>query len=263
MDDIQPLDLGNDELTYKDIMANPQYSRATLVGSVMAILQQLTGINVIMLYSNTILGGVGVPSKIATPILNFVNLVGAGGGLWFLSKFGRRTLMIWGNIAMVIILCLAGVFSLLNTQFFDYLTLVMLALFIAAFEFTSGPITWLYMSEIMQDKATSFASALNWGIVVIISGSIPYLVRSLTNEGLEPSKVGYIFLACGVFTFLGLIFIFVFMKETKGKKKQDIEWMYSSNKEWQGKNGVKKLYFDKGDGNMNNSEYTGNNSNAG
>jgi len=181
MDDIQPLDLGNDELTYKDIMANPQYSRATLVGSVMAILQQLTGINVIMLYSNTILGGVGVPSNIATPILNFVNLVGAGGGLWFLSKFGRRTLMIWGNIAMVIILCLAGVFSLLNTQLFDYLTLVMLALFIAAFEFTSGPITWLYMSEIMQDKATSFASALNWGIVVIISGSIPYLVRSLTN----------------------------------------------------------------------------------
>jgi len=35
------------------------------------------------------------------------------------------------------------------------------------------------------------------------------------------------------------------MKETKGKKKQDIEWMYSSNKEFQGKNGVKKLYLDK------------------
>ena len=114
----------------------------------------------------------------------------------------------------------------------------MLVLFIMVFEFTSGPITWLYMSEIMQDKATSFASAMNWAIVVIISGTIPYLVRAITEEGTHNNRVGYVFIACGAFSFVGLIFIFVFMKETKGKKKQDIEWMYSSNKEFQGKNAV-------------------------
>ena len=182
-----------------------------------------------MLYSNTILKNVGVPSKVATPILNGVNFVATIGGLYFLSRFGRRTLMLWGTLFMIIILSLAGLFSLYD---YDYPSLVMLVLFIMMFEFTSGPITWLYMSEIMQDKATSFASAMNWGIVVIISGSVPYLVRSITDEGQYNNRVGFIFIACGGLSFLGLIFIFVFMKETKGKKKQDIEWMYSSNKEF-------------------------------
>ena len=43
------------------------------------------------------------------------------------------------------------------------------------------------------------------------------------------------------------------MKETKGKKKQDIEWMYSSNKQYGGKNAENKLYFDK-ENDVNNSE---------
>lgn len=133
-----------------------------------------------MLYSNTILKNVGVPSRIATPILNFVNFLATFGGLYLLSRFGRRTLMVYGTIAIIVILSLAGAFSIMNL---DYPSLAMLILFIMAFEFTSGPITWLYMSEIMQDKATSFASALNWGIVVIISGTIPYLVRAITDEG--------------------------------------------------------------------------------
>jgi len=137
--------------------------------------------------------------------------------------------MLWGTLAMIIILSLAGLFSLYS---YNYPSLSMLVLFIMVFEFTSGPITWLYMSEIMQDKATSFASAMNWGIVVVISGTIPYVVRAVTVEGAYNNRVGYIFIACGAMSFLGLIFIFVFMKETKGKKKQDIEWMYSSNKEF-------------------------------
>lgn len=65
-----------------------------------------------MLYSNTILKNVGVPSNIATPILNGVNFLATIGGLYFLSRFGRRTLMLWGTLAMIIILSLAGLFSL-------------------------------------------------------------------------------------------------------------------------------------------------------
>jgi len=32
----------------------------------------------------------------------------------------------------------------------------------AAFEFGPGPIAWLYISEVTQDKASSIATALNW-----------------------------------------------------------------------------------------------------
>jgi len=99
-----------------------------------------------MLYSNTILKNVGVPSNIATPILNGVNFLATIGGLYLLSRYGRRTLMLWGTLFMIIILSGAGLFGLYN---YNYPTLGMLVLFIMMFEFTSGPITWLYMSEIM------------------------------------------------------------------------------------------------------------------
>lgn len=92
---------------------------------------------------------------------------------------------------------------------------------------------------------------MNWGIVVIISGTVPYIVRAVTVEGKYNNRIGYIFIACGIFSFLGLIFIYIFMKETKGKKKQDIEWMYSSNKEFQGKNAVQKLYLENTQGDVN------------
>lgn len=99
-----------------------------------------------MLYSNTILKNVGVKANIATPMLNGVNFLATIGGLYFLSRYGRRTLMLWGTLAMIICLSLAGLFSLYNL---NYENLSMMVLFIMAFEFTSGPITWLYMSEIM------------------------------------------------------------------------------------------------------------------
>lgn len=84
--------------------------------------------------------------------------------------------------------------------------------FIAFFEFSSGPIVWLYMAEIMQDKAVSMATVLNWSINLIISLITPSLI-----EGIGEENIGYIFVATGVFTFLGTLFIYFFMKETMGK----------------------------------------------
>ena len=136
-----------------------------------------------MFYSNTILKGFGVAPGVATPILNAANFLATFGGLALLARFGRRTLMVWGSAAMVIILLLAGVLSLYDIQI---PVILALTAFIFAFEFTSGPITWLYMSEIMQDKATSFASGLNWGMNCIISGSVPYLTRAITQNNKNP-----------------------------------------------------------------------------
>jgi hypothetical protein len=49
--------------------------------------------------------------------------------------------------------------------------------FISFFEFSSGPIVWLYNAEIMRDKAIAIATFLNWLISLFISVCIPYLVK--------------------------------------------------------------------------------------
>lgn len=83
--------------------------------------------------------------------------------------------------------------------------------FIACFEFSSGPITWLYMAEIMQDKSVSVATVLNWLVNLVISLVTPKLVSAIGDD-----NIGYIFIAVGCSTTLGTLFIYVFMLETKG-----------------------------------------------
>ena len=104
-----------------------------------------------MFYSNTIFEATHVFQK-ADTITLLIGLVNFGTGfigLALISKFGRRTLMIIGNIGMMICLAVVGVTLLAKA---NYVMVVFVLLFITFFEMSSGPITWLYMAEIMQDK---------------------------------------------------------------------------------------------------------------
>lgn len=99
--------------------------------------------------------------------------------------------------------------------------------FIVIFELGPGPITWLYMAEIMQDKGSSIATVMNWGINLIISAFLPSIIKSIGDD-----NVGYIFYFMGGATVVGTLFIGCFMKETKGKTQAQIEEMFDkSNKD--------------------------------
>ena len=114
-----------------------------------------------MFYSNTIFASLGdISPDMITFMVGVVNFFSTFGGLWLLFKFGRRSIMITFNFGMAVVLFLVGFFSLKQAHYTDdgtnpytipSVTLVMV--FIAFFEFSSGPITWLYMAEIMQDKS--------------------------------------------------------------------------------------------------------------
>ena len=91
--------------------------------------------------------------------------------------------------------------------------------FAVLFSVSSGPITWLYMSEIMFDKALSIATVLVWTFALIISLTTLPLYQMFEEQENE----GMIFLLYGIFTFFGTIFIALFMKETKGKTLIEIE----------------------------------------
>ena len=98
-------------------------------------------------------------------------------------------------------------------------------LFIVLFEFSVGPILWLYMAEICQDKAIGLACSLNWLIGLIISFAIPPIIAAIKTP--ENDNVGYIFIFFGVVTACGLVFIYFFMYETKGKTQQEIQQTFS------------------------------------
>ena len=59
----------------------------------------------------------------------------------------------------------------------DTLELVMVVVFVCAFEFGPGPIVWLYISEICNDQATSVGIFINWVFTLMISLLAPFLLQ--------------------------------------------------------------------------------------
>ena len=52
-------------------------------------------------------------------------------------------------------------------------------IFVVAFEFSAGPLLWLYMPEVLNGAGVSAGTAVNWIFVIIISVSTPQLANSI------------------------------------------------------------------------------------
>jgi len=171
-----------------------------------------------MFYSNKIFKGVVDNEDTVTFLIGMVNFFSSLVGLMLIGKFGRKTLMVVFNVVMFLDLAAVGIFQL-NGQKDAMIGCLML--FIVSFEFSSGPIVWLYMSEIMCDKSQSVATVANWMMNLIISIITPTVVDAIGEE-----HIGYIFIICGGLTFIGTLFLVVYMKETMGKTPQEIEGLF-------------------------------------
>ena len=208
-----------ENISYKEVLFSKKYARATFTGNMLSFFQQMTGINFIMFYSNTLFADVGMPSSQVTGLVGVVNFVSTFGGLALVSKFGRRPILVYGAFAISVVLILQGVFSLSNL---NYLSITCTMLFIAFFEFSPGPLLFIYASEIMTDLGVSLALMINFLISLIVSIITPYLVKAIGEE-----NIGWIFVVMGVVTFFSVIFEYKYVLETKGKTKQEIEFMFS------------------------------------
>ena len=91
-----------------------------------------------------------------------------------LKYFGRKFLLIVMPFAMTAVHVLLGLSMIMNWP--SAVTVTLVILFVILFEFAQGPITWLYMAEVMEDKAVSLGTAINWLMVIILSLSTSTLV---------------------------------------------------------------------------------------
>jgi len=89
----------------------------------------------------------------------------------------------------------------------DSLTFVLLLLLVIVFEFGPGPICWIYMSEVMNDKGVAVATSLNWTFCLIYSAITP-ISLSANNFNWFYIMAG----ACGI----GALFVIIYVKETRG-----------------------------------------------
>lgn len=206
----------DDEISYSDAFCNPMIRKSGWVGITLAAFQQLTGINAIILYSSTIFANAGeFSANQGSAIVNSANMLASIGGVILLSYVGRKTLMVINQFLIIISLAIMW-YASVNQN--DTLELAMVVAFVCFFEFGPGPIVWIYISEICNDKATSVGTMNNWVFTLLISLLSPYMLQDWLKS--------YTFILFAAISTFGLLFMVCVMKETKGLSEQQVKSLY-------------------------------------
>ena len=86
---------------------------------------------------------------------------------------------------------------------------ILILLFICAFNFGTGSVAWVYCSEVTMDRASGFVVGAMFGTSLVYTFAMEYMMNS------KMEAYGTFFLFGGV-SLTGGIFVFIFIKETKG-----------------------------------------------
>jgi sugar porter (SP) family MFS transporter len=201
------------------------------VGMILSMFQQFVGINVIFYYSNVLWQIVGFTEQNAlliTMITGLTNIVTTLVAIAFIDRFGRKPLLLAGSIGMVVTLgTMAWIFgtSPVNAEGFPvlgstpgYIALIAANVYVFCFGFSWGPVTWVLLGEMFNNRIRGSALALGAGVQWIanfaVSTTFPPIAYNL--------GVGAAYGLYTIFAALSFVFVASAIRETKGKELEDM-----------------------------------------
>jgi MFS transporter, SP family, arabinose:H+ symporter len=203
-----------------------------LIALGLAFFQQITGINAIFYYLPTIFaqagGGVSDAFRQAV-IVGLVNVVMTVVAIWLIDRLGRKPLLVIGVAGMALSLltiawafsvephspALAGTAPIMNAR----LVLIAIIGFVASFAISLGPVMWVLLSEIFPNEYRGVAISVAGFWNALVSASVTF-VFPWELSTLGPAGT---FLVYGLFASAALLFVLVFVRETKGRTLEELE----------------------------------------
>lgn len=205
-----------------------------------------TGINFIMYYSTPFLQSTHAIENtfLITLIFTLVNVCSTPISFWTVERFGRRTILLWGALGMLIcqfIIAIVGVtvgfnfthadpsdstgetiiannISAVNAQ------IAFIAIFIFFFASTWGPGAWILIGEIyplpIRSRGVALSTASNWLWNTIIAVITPYM----TGEDRGNMKSSVFFVWGGLCT-CAFVYTYFLVPETKGLTLEQVDTM--------------------------------------
>jgi len=183
------------------------HRKPIVLAILLAMFNQLSGINAILYYLNDIFAAAGFQGTATSwppVIVAAANLLATIIALSVIDRFGRRKLLLVGAVGTAAALAAAAV--IFNTgQGKEYLLLVLIV-FIAFFAFSQGAVIWVYLAEIfptpVRARGQALGSATHWGMNALIAQVFPMVAA--TTQGLPFA----FFSACMVLQFFVVLAIF-------------------------------------------------------
>ncbi|KAM6400112.1 solute carrier family 2, facilitated glucose transporter member 8 isoform 2-T2 [Rhynochetos jubatus] len=224
-------------------LKNPSVYRPLLVGVALMFFQQVTGINAVMFYAETIFEDANFKdSRMASIVVGSIQVCFTAVAALIIDKTGRKVLLYTSGIIMALSTALFGlyfkmvlphqnntsnpdVWMILNSaspgtgSSMSWLAVATLGLFVAGFALGWGPVPWLVISEIFPLKARGISSGAcvltNWVMAFLVTKEFHDLTGFLTAYGT--------FWLFSAFCCLSVTFTAFYVPETKGQTLEQIE----------------------------------------
>ena len=205
-----------------------------IIGIILGLADQFTGINTAMYYTPKVLSAAGLPMSDAISlnvVSGGISFIGSAVGLWLVTRFARRHVGIYQESSIVVSLgLLSAVFFFLIQPYQDadgnisgapgfapYLVLLIVSVFVFAKQ--SGTVTWVLVAEIFPSKvrgtAMGLAVATLWIANGIVAFVFPIMMKQLGGAGT--------YLIFALINVGSLIFYIKFVPETKYHSLEELE----------------------------------------
>ena len=204
---------------------NKNFRRAVYLGVLLQVMQQFTGMNVIMYYAPKIFDLAGFASTSqqmwGTVIVGLVTVLATFIAIGLVDRWGRKPTLILGFIVMALGMGTLGTMMNIgiSSVFAQYFAVIMLLIFIVGFAMSAGPLIWVLCSEIQPLKGRDFgitcSTATNWIANMIVGATFLTMLNSLGSAH-----------TFWVYAGLNVIFIFItlaLIPETKNISLEHIE----------------------------------------
>lgn len=203
------------------------------VGIGLAVFQQLVGINVVFYYGAVLWQAAGFSESDAlliNVVSGSVSIAACLITFFLVDKIGRKPLLWVGSVGMTVTLALvAYAFSgapldasnnLVLSDNMGILALVAANLYVIFFNVSWGPVMWIMLGEMFPNQirgsGLAIAGFAQWIANFAITMTFPMLLASVL--GLAGAYSIY-----ALFSALSVIFVIVYVRETKGKELEQME----------------------------------------
>jgi len=210
--------IGAENVT-SDALFTSKYRVPIFLAVTIGMFNQLSGINAILYYLNSIFAYAGfskVSGDLQSVAVGATNLIFTLIAMSLIDKLGRKTLLLVGSIGTC--LSLAGVAGIFLTNRHQELLVWMLIGFIAFFAFSQGAVIWVYLSEVFPNrvraKGQSLGSFSHWIMNALISWTFPLMAAS---------SGGYPFAFFSAMMIVQFFVVLFFYPETKGISLEEMQ----------------------------------------
>ena len=207
----------------KEHLFNGKFNKPILYAMLLAMFNQLSGINAILYYAPRIFEMAGfnqADSFQQSVYIGAANLFFTLLAMTVIDRFGRKKLLLTGAIGMIVFLALTA-YAFQTPGGGGTSVIIYLIGFIAFFAFSQGAVIWVFISEIfpnsVRSQGGSLGSFTHWIMAAIIFWTFPIIVEGSKNGGF------YSFIFYSIMMLLSFIFIWRVMPETKGRSLEQIQ----------------------------------------